>query len=145
MPAIALKLLGRFWYIIPILILSIALHATRSTLADVRAWQGEAVAATRLAANNPKLKVSRVPAQIAELGRGVDRLKAGLQRCNDTARAAADEDKRRQAIAEAELRRVEQRTVARENLIDRLKASAAAPKSPAAACAPSETLKGIWK
>ena len=143
--SIALSLLKRFWYVIPIILLGLALKMTRAELADVRAWQAEAVAATRLAANNPKLKVSRVPAQIAELGRGVDRLQAGLKRCNDSARAAADEDARRQAAAAAELRRVEQRSAARDTLIDRLKASAAAPRTPAAACAPSETLKEIWK
>jgi hypothetical protein len=141
----ALALLRRFWPAIPILLLALALFATRSTLAGVRAWQETTVAATREAAANPKLKVRDVPAQIAALGRSVGALDAGLARCNASARAAAETDRQAQIRAQEALRQAQARDAGRQVVIDRLRSSAAQARAPAAACEPSETVKEIWK
>jgi cell division protein FtsB len=143
----------RFWWAFPILLLAVGLMSTRSRLEDVKVDRdnhrafGELVAeATRDAAGNPKLRKDRVPAQIAALGRGVETLKTNLQTANRSARDAAGRDAAAQAHAAEQLADVERRAASGQATIDRLRASAAAPRSPArAGCEPSQTLKDLWK
>lgn len=158
--SLGMKLLGlgrKFWYLLPILALVIALQVVRGKLEDrtrernnLQAWQALVVTTTRSAAKRPKLGVDYVPAQIAALGRGVGKLQEGLRTCSGTAKAAAENDRLRQARAAAELAVLEKRDAARADLIGRLQASAGRPRppAPAGACPPSDvspTLKGVWR
>lgn len=147
-----LALLRRFWFVIPIAGMAIALMITRSTLADrtekleqARAFGGLVVATTRDAAGTPRLAAADVPAQIAALGRSVHTLQAGLDRCNGSARAAAENDIRQQNVAQEALSAAEARDTARLGLIARLRASAAATRPAGGECEPSETVREIWR
>jgi hypothetical protein len=150
--ATALKLLRRFWYVIPLIGLAIALMVTRSTLErrteqrdNLLAFKTLVVTTTREAAANPRLAADHVPAQIAALGRSVGRLRDGLNRCNASARAAAENDTRRQIAAQEALRAALARDAARAGVIARLRDSAASARPEGAACEPSETVREIWR
>ncbi|MEA3042957.1 MAG: hypothetical protein QOH47_795 [Sphingomonadales bacterium] len=150
--AIALKLLRRFWYVIPLIGLTIALMITRSTLErrteerdNLQAFKTLVVTTTREAADNPRLAAEHVPAQIAALGRSVVALRDGLNRCNASARAAAENDARRQIAAQEALRAAQARAQATQGLVGRLRSSAAAERPAGAACEPSETVREIWR
>jgi hypothetical protein len=150
--AIFLSLLARFWYAIPILLLVVALGVTRARLADVRderdlarAFSELVIDATRDAAGNPELARESVPAQIAALGRSVKALGDGLERCNATSRAHAENDARRSSEAEAALAAARRRAAAGDATIARLRASAGQPRSPESECEPSQTVEEIWR
>ncbi|HEX8583063.1 MAG TPA: hypothetical protein VF680_01470 [Allosphingosinicella sp.] len=145
----ALGLLRRFWYLVPIVLLGIALKVVVAERDGLQAFQTLAVSATRDAAGEPRLAVKQVPAQIAELGRAVAKLKAGLEICTRTAKAAAANDRLRADAAAAQLAALKQGDAARADLIGRLRASAGRPRPPAPPGCPrtetSPTLKGIWR
>lgn len=148
----ALLLLRRFWFAVPILGLAMALWATRATLdaskresAARGAYIEEVVKTTRAAAGSPELAQRDVPAQIAALGSGVRALSAGLETCNASARAAAERDQALRRRAGEELAAVEARTAGQEAQIERLKASAARPRTGGDACEPSDEVRRAWR
>ncbi len=131
--------------------LVIALLITRSTLAGrtaeleaANAYKATVLTATREASNNPRLIERDVPAQIREMGGSIRTLGSGLERCNATSRAAAENDAKRQREFEDRLRAVQGQAAAGQALIDRLRASAATARPGAAACVPSATVREIW-
>lgn len=131
--------------------LVIALFITRSTLAGRTAeleaantYKATVLTATREASNNPRLIERDVPAQITLMGGSIRTLGAGLERCNATSRAAADNDAKRQREFEARLAAAQGQTSARQAVIDRLRASAATARPGAAACVPSDIVQRIW-
>jgi hypothetical protein len=149
---VALSLLRRFWYAVPILGLAIALMITRGTLSrrteerdGLKAFQTLVVDTTRTAAANPRLAVAQVPAQIAALGRSVTALQAGLNSCNASAHAAADNDARRQIVAQEALQAAQARDAASQGLVARLRTSAGEAQPAGAGCEPSETVREIWR
>lgn len=148
----ALGLLRRFWYVLPILGLLIALTVTRATLshrtdqlATATAYNELVITTTREAAGSPRLSPRDVPAQIAALGRSVAALQDGLNLCNASAHAAADNDAHQQAVAADVLRAAQTLAQASQGVSARLRASAAAPRPAGAACEPSEALRETWR
>ncbi|MGE0179000.1 MAG: hypothetical protein AB7O91_04165 [Sphingomonas sp.] len=147
-----LELLRRFWWAIPIIGLAIALLITRATLERRTAERDVAVAfgnlvteATRAAAGNPRLARGQVPAQIDAMGRGLDTLRAGLERCNASARAAADNDARRQQAAATAVQAARERAQGAEATAARLRASAARGADPGGECEASEAVRETWR
>lgn len=146
----AIKLLKRFWYVLPIAALTVALLLTRGTLADrtverdgLKAWQTNVREVTSRAADirdkagKPALlALDQVPTQITYLGQGVDRLTIALADKNRESeqRAAAYRD----ALAQDAQNRADadRRFAAAQSSIERLRALAAKPANPQCPASP---------
>lgn len=122
----ALALLKRFWPAIPIILLTIALLATRGTLADTKRERDLATI---------KLSVSNA---------SIDRLQTALRRVTvQQMDLAADDAARVQASRQA-AQLAEAAAKVRQAAIDRLMASAGTI-APGKECEPSDTVQELWK
>lgn len=118
-----------------------ALH-WRSQRNELREWQAQVVAATRDAADNPKLGKAGVAQQIVLLGKSIADLRTGIANQNAAINAQAAETKRQQIAAAKASDMAKERAARAEATANRLSASSRAGGPP---CEPSDALKGSWQ
>ncbi len=146
---VAKAVLQRLWWSTPFLLLTIlllwwGLAGKQSKIDALNAWGGEVLVATQDAAANPRLNKRDVPAQIRELGSGIARLRAGLNKAKASALAAAKNDAERQAEFTRQAAGLVAEDRARQSVIDRLVVAAAEPQEPGDCKLPT-ALKEVWK
>jgi hypothetical protein len=113
--------------------------------AELRAWQGEVVTATREAAANPKLATNQVALQIQLLGKDIAQCKGALGRQNEAiGKLAADTRAAQDMAAKASVRAAE-RVERVGSTSERLTASARSSESQSKPCAPSKALTEAWR
>ena len=117
----------------------------RDTMTSRGKELGTICAATRAAADNPKLDCKLVAQQIGELGKSVDALKGALASQNAAVNALAAESAREQQNAARASQEAAQRAKRPQQVSDSLAASARAPERSSAPCQASKALVGAWK
>jgi len=128
------------------------INPTRRHLADEKAKTaqltkqiGEACAAARLAADNPKLDCKQLAGQITALGASLKEVTAGLNSQNAAIRELARQNAEQQAAAAAATKKAQVRAGQALSTAERLKASAGRAAPPGKECDPSDELKGSWR
>lgn len=146
-PWLTLKLGGMIAGGLAILAFVLLAFHWRNTMTERGQQLATICAATRAAADNPKLDCAQVPSQISELGKSIATLKAALADQNAKVAALGAETARQQADSAEALKRATTRADAALTQSERLKASAAHNASGAAsgACQPSKALTEAWK
>jgi hypothetical protein len=125
----------------------LALH-WKSTMTDRGQQLATICAATRLAADNPKMDCKAVPQQIGLMGTDIANLKAGLDKQNAAVTALGTESDRQKAEAAVAVSKAATRAQGVEGTIERLKASSRASGPPAgsqAVCVPSKEVQRDWQ
>jgi hypothetical protein len=120
-----------------------SLSSTKHALAREVAWGDDVYAAVKTGSANPKLARRDTAAQVAAMGRAIDKLRSGLNSCNSSAKAAADHDAQLQKDFAARIAALDAARQSQLSLIARLRTSAAHP-APAGTCEPSPVLSEIW-
>ncbi|MGF1550303.1 MAG: hypothetical protein ACFBQW_07205 [Sphingomonadaceae bacterium] len=127
-------------------LIAAALFYVADLRGDLRTLRGQAGAvreALRVAAENPGLEWKDASRQALELGQSLRALRIGLESCNGALARLGEEDGKRRAAAEQALAKARRDARQREEVIERLKASAARQNG-GKACLPSETVRELW-
>jgi septal ring factor EnvC (AmiA/AmiB activator) len=117
----------------------------RAKTAQLTKQIGEACAAARLAADNPKLDCRQLAGQITALGASLKETTGALNSQNAAIRELARQTAEQQAAAAVAKKKAQVRADQAISTAERLKASAAKAVPPGKECEPSDELKGTWR
>jgi len=117
----------------------------KSQAADRKEQLATICAATRTAADNPKLACKAVPQQITLLGQAIADLKAGIAKQNAAIDAMGKESARQQEEAAKAVLSASTRARGAEDTASRLRASARSTAPLRGVCEPSKAVQENWR
>lgn len=144
-PVSTAKLIGLAIAAAAILSFVILAFHWKSTMAGRGKELATICAATRAAAENPKLDCKQVPAQIGQLGQSIAALKSAIADQNEAIASLGKHSADQQAAAAQASQVAQNRAGKAQATSGRLTASSRASDAQAKPCAPSKALTDAWQ
>lgn len=139
------KLIGIGVGILALVALIVTVMGWKTERDRLRIWQNQVLAATRTAADNPKLGADKVPMQIDLLGQSVAALKDAVARQNAEIASLGQESNRQQVAGEAAVKAAQPHAQRAQASSSQLEASSRSSAVLAKPCEPSAKVKELWK